>query len=325
MEDGLRRHLLQRGAGTVSLPLWLDWPFADPLGKDRRAALNYCARYYEICDKLGCADRLYKIFGELDEPQNADAYEQVRRWGTFFDELTAQHQVKIPLLITEHATPQDPSWGNLHSSVDIWVPHVSNVWEDLESAKPPRELLKRLEAGQEVWTYTALVQAPEEWKKGHGYPQQIHHSHPPVWLLDYPAINHRLLGWLMPMRGISGLCYWDTSYWRKPDHDPWKSAASYPHDNGTTYWGDGMLIYPARQQQQGKEGPCASIRLKWIRESVDDYDYLYLMNERALSKEAVKQAQTFVRGFGDWDDDTDALYEARRKIGEMLSQKPAKN
>jgi glycosyltransferase involved in cell wall biosynthesis len=321
IEQGLHRHLIQRGAGTIGLPLWLDWPFAKPLTQDRKAALKYCAAYYRICEKLGCEERLYKIFGELDEPRDAAGYEQVREWGKFFDELRERHGIKIPLLITEHPTPENPDWGSLHGSVDIWVPHVSNVWQDLESAKPLKELQRRLSAGEQLWTYTALVQAPEEWKATRNNPKQITNSHPPVWLLDYPAINHRLLGWLMPLHGITGMCYWDTSYWRKPDHDPWKSAATYPHDNGSTYWGDGMLIYPLHQKTHGKEGPSASIRLKWIRESVDDYDYLMLMQARGLHTQARDLTRTFARGFGDWKDDTTALYEARRVMGERLSKK----
>jgi hypothetical protein len=322
IERGLRHHLHQRGAGTVGLPLWETWPFSDPLGKDRAAALEYCARYHGIVKKLGALDRLYKIFGELDEPNDAKAYEHVRDWGAFFQELEQKHGARVPLLITEKPTPEDPSWGSLHGTTDIWVPHVSNVWEDLESSQPTLEIPRRLAAGDEVWTYTALVQTPQEWLAARGMPEQLIGSQPPVWLMDYPTMNHRILGWIMPIHGITGFTYWDTSYWKKPEHDIWKNAGSYPHENGLTYWGDGLLIYPARQQRHGKEGPCASQRLKWLRESVDDYDYIWLLSQRGFKSTALEVGKTFARGFGDWEPSSAKLYEARRKLAEILERLP---
>jgi hypothetical protein len=320
IEKGLRQHLLERGAGTVGLPLWETWPFAEPLGKDRSAALEYCARYYRIVEKLGCLDRLYKIFGELDEPNSAKAYDHVREWGAFFDELERKHGARVKLLLTEKPVPDDASWGTLVGTGDIWVPHVSNVWDDLEGPTAQRSIPARISAGDEVWTYTALVQTPEEWKRLRGFPEKLLGSQPPVWLMDYPSINHRILGWIMPIHGITGFTYWDTSAFPGSGHDPWKNAGSYPHPNGTIYWGDGLLIYPARKPRHPKEGPCASLRLKWIRESVDDYDYISLLSQRGFKSSALDVGQTFARGFGDWEPDTAKLYEARQKLGELLTK-----
>jgi hypothetical protein len=320
IEKGLRQHLLERGAGTISLPLWETWPFAEPLGKDRAAALDYCARYYRIVEKLGGTDRLYKLFGELDEPNSAAAYQHVHEWGSFFDELAAKHGVRVKLLLTEKPLPDDPTWGSLIGTADIWVPHVSNVWQDLESGQPTRSIPERIQAGDEVWTYTALVQTPEEWKKNRGYPEKLIGSQPPVWLTDYPSINYRILPWLMPIHGITGFTYWDTSAFPGDGFDPWKNAGTYPHPNGTTFQGDGFLIYPARADRHPKEGPCASLRLKWLREGVDDYDYLALLSARGFKKSALEIGQTFARGFGDWEPNTEKLYSARKELGELLSK-----
>lgn len=320
MEAGLRQHLLQRQAGTLGLPLWPTWPLGDPLGKDRAAALDYCARYCRMCEKLGCADRLYKIFGELDEPNSAEQYALVREWGKFFAELRERHHVKIPLLVTEQIKPDKAEWGSLAGSVDIWVPHVGDVWKDSESKAAPHDITKRLAAGEEVWTYTALVQAPEEWMAAHNHPKRLDHGQPPVWLTDYPAINYRLLGWLAPLHGITGFTYWNTSFWKGDDFDVWANNGTYPHDNDEVYNGDGFLIYPAHQQRHGREGPVASIRLKWMRESIDDHDYIVLMQKAGQGQTANELTQTFARGFGDWDDNLTALDHARHTMGDKLAR-----
>ncbi len=320
IEKALVEHLLQRGAGTIGLPLWPNWPLDDPLGLDRQAAMEYVVRYYRICEKLGCADRLYKIFGELDEPNDLKAYSQVRAWGKFFHEIHEKYGVKVPLLVTEQPTPDNPAWGSLTDAVDIWVPHVSEVWKDMEAPRGAHDITCRLAAGQQVWTYPALVQAPDEWKLAHNRPSKILSGQPPVWLTDFPPINYRILAWLMPRHDITGITYWNTSYWRNDDLDVWKNNGTYPHDNGEVYNGDGFLIYPAHYGTQGFEGPVASIRLKWLRECADDYDYLHLLQDRGFKNFAIDGARNFARGFGDWDDNVPGLYQTRKVMGGLLEK-----
>jgi hypothetical protein len=320
IERGLVEHLLQRQAGTISLPLWFSWPFNDPLRTDRTAAMEYVVRYYRICEKLGCADRLYKIFGELDEPNDLKLYSQVREWGKFFHEIKDKYNVKIPLMVTEQPTTENPAWGDLKGSVDIWVPHVTSVWEDLEYPPGKCGIADALAAGQEVWTYTALVQTPQAWKTIHGNPKKLYAGQPPAWLTDYAPMNYRILGWLMPRHHITGLTYWNTSFWRHDEQDVWTNAGTYPHDNGEVYNGDGFLIYPARVGRHGFEGPVASIRLKWIRESADDYDYLHLLEAKGFRNLAIDGSSNFARGFGDWDDNVPGMYQTRTVLGGMLEK-----
>ncbi len=318
MQDGLRQHLLQRRAGLIGLPLWPDWPVSDPLGKGREAALDYVVRYHRMCEKLGCASRLYKIFGELDEPKSKEDYDRVRAWGTFFHELREHRSVNIPLLVTEQIEPENPEWGSLAGSVDIWDAHVGDVWRDLEAPDAKQLIPSRIKAGDQVWTYPALVQTPDAWKALHGHPTTLGAGQPPVWLTDYPPMNYRILGWLCARQGITGISYWDTSYWPE-DHDVWTDNGTYPHGE-STYNGDGFLIYPAHLESHGREGPVASLRLKWLRECMDDHDYLQLLRDRGFDRTAMDLSATFARGFGDWKDDIAALMRARDGIAEALER-----
>ena len=320
IESALKHHLIQRGAATVGLPLWETWPFNAPLGADRAAAMDYVVRYYRICEKLGCADRLYKIFGELDEPHDEDAYAKVKAWKQFFDEVNAVHKVRVPLLITVQPMNDSAALRAVADSADILTPHVSALWMDREGEGGPQLTLKHLQKGGQLWTYTALVQAPDEWKVAQGRPTRLTHGHPPVWLTDYPAIHHRLLAWLAPRYGVTGFSYWDTSHFPEEGFDPWYDAGTYPHTNGDVYNGDGFLIYPAHQATQGYEGPVASIRLKWLRECVDDYDYLALMMAAGEKQQVLQRAASFARGLCDWDDNLAALYAAREDIARHLEK-----
>lgn len=324
VEKAMRQHLLHRHAGMVALPLWPTWPFADSLGKNRKEAMRYCADWMKLLHKAKGEGRGYIILAELDEPNSHEAYSFVRRWGDFFNEAEAIHGVRLPLLVTEQPTADSGWWGTLDGFVDIWSPHVSSVWEDMESPKGRHDITRRLKAGDEVWCYTALVQTPKAWLDAHGNPSVLKESNPPVWCLDFPPMNHRILAWVMPRHGITGFTYWDTLHAAK-GVDVWTSADSFhTTDDSSVFNGDGSFIYPATKKIHGRDMPCASIRLKWLREMADDYDYLMLARDLTLGKPALKMAESFARGFGDWNDDMGKLYAARRAIAALIVQNPAK-
>lgn len=317
VERALRKHLLHRHASTIGLPLWPEWPFGDPLGKDRAAAMRYVAQWMKLLAKIRCESRGYVIMGDLDEPNDEKAYANVRRWGDFFNEVEKQHGVKVPLLITEQPTPERAAWGNLNGAVDIWVPHFSAVWKDMEWAGGRHAIAARRQAGDEVWAYPALVQMPDEWEQQHKKPKTLEHSFPPVWAIDYPPMAHRLIGWLFPQHGITGFTYWDTLF-AAEGVDVWQDAGTFKTADGSVYNGDGSFIYPATEQRQGRHGPVASMRLKWLREAVEDYDYLMLARQLGLLEDTQRLTAAFARGFGDWDNQPEALMEARQQLGLLI-------
>jgi len=317
VERALRKHLLHRHCSTIGLPLWPEWPFADPLGKDRDAAMNYVAQWMKLLDKIRCQSRGYVIMGDLDEPNDAAAYENVRLWGAFFNEVEKKHGVRVPLLITEQPAPEKAAWGSLHGSVDIWVPHFSSVWKDMEWAGGKHDIALRRQAGDEVWAYAALVQMPDEWEQQHGHPKELQSSYPPVWALDYPPMAHRVTGWLLPKHGITGLTYWDTLF-AADGVDVWSDAGTFKTPDGAIYNGDGSYIYPATEKRHGRHAPVASMRLKWLRETAEDYDYFTLARQFGLHDEAQRLTASFARGFGDWDNNPGMLMDARFQLGVML-------
>lgn len=316
-ERALRKHLLHRHCSTIGLPIWPQWPFGDPLGKDRAAAMTYVAQWMKLLAKIRCESRGYVIMGDLDEPNNEAAYANVRRWGEFFNEVEKKHGVRVSLLITEQPTPEKPSWGTLNGAVDIWVPHFSYVWKDMEWAGGRHDIALRRQAGDEVWAYAALVQMPDEWEQQHGMPKKLEDSFPPVWALDYPPMAHRITGWLFPKHGITGFTYWDTLF-AADGVDVWQDAGTFKTSDGATYNGDGSFIYPATEKQHGRHAPVASIRLKWLRETVEDYDYLMLARQFGLENEAQRLASSFARGFGDWDNNPGLLMDARLHLGGLI-------
>jgi hypothetical protein len=225
----------------------------------------------------------------LDEPNTAEQYETVRQQGKLIHDVAPG----IKRLCTEQTITQDPSFGDLYGAVDIWCP----LW-GLYDEKTARE---RQALGEEIWSYTALCQVDEK---------------NPFWEIDFPPIVYRSPLWVSWHYNLKGLLYWSSIYW-KDAATAWERPLY--GDDEEKCWGEGMLVYPGKPA--GIAGPAPSIRLKLIREAMEDYQYMALA-EKAAGKEKVDRVVSLLaRSFTDWDRNPDAYMGARTKLANLIQRK----
>ena len=74
---------------------------------------------------------------------------------------------------------------------------------------------------------------------------------------------------------------WSTNWWANID-DPWEDTDTNRND----IHGDGILFYPGNKV--GIDGPVASLRMKIIRDGLEDFD-LFTLAEKELGREYVKE------------------------------------
>ncbi|MCX6044820.1 MAG: DUF6067 family protein [Chloroflexi bacterium] len=314
----LHDYLVLKGVNDVQIPLSPRAPFADALGSQRTQAKRYLGTLAQAYQQQG-GDKLIYVY-PIDEPENAAAYQAVRDWAALVHEANQEYGVDIKLLLTEQPEAERAAWGSLVGAVDIWVPCCGKAWHDLEAPDGQRLLAERLAQHEAVWWYTALVQPSNEWLAQQGWPDVLTAHYPPVWLLDYPPINFRISAWLNRQYGFTGLLYWNTNQW-KAAGDVWTNPATYLADE---HWfnGEGLLIYPGDRATIGFDGPVASMRLKWLRESMEDYDYIELLKTAGQAAYAQQQVAEIARSMDDWAMDPSALYTVRQNLGERLSALP---
>ncbi len=77
-----------------------------------------------------------------------------------------------------------------------------------------------------------------------------------------------------------------------------------------------MLFYPGTDA--GIDGPVASVRLKNLRDGMEDYEYFVLLKNRGAEDIIEKIVKNAVPTWGTWDQDTDRLLERRRKIANEI-------
>lgn len=269
-------------------------PFRDVLGGDRAKAVKFYRSWYAYLEKKGWAKGAYLYM--LDEPNDSEAYERVRQLGA----LVKEAEPRIRRLVVEQPYTQNSEWGTLDGAIDIWCPLFGFVHEPS---------VKRVQAqGDEVWSYTALVQSAPRY---HPEYEEVKEDNPPYWQMDFPVVSYRIAPWLNRRYGITGLLYWTTVYWASPKRNPWDDPGFRIRFNG-----EGQLFYPG--DEAGVEGPIATIRLKNLRDGMEDYEYFVILEQRGGSRLVNEIVREAVPTWGSWDQDPYRLLNLRRKLAEEI-------
>jgi len=106
------------------------------------------------------------------------------------------------------------------------------------------------------------------------------------------------------------LLYWSTV---QRVIEPWYNPAfAHPrHFNG-----GGYLFYPG--VPCGIKGPVASMRLKNLRDGMEDYEYFVLLERRAGAAAVQKIVDRIAPTWWGYTRDPKALYDARRELAAAI-------
>jgi hypothetical protein len=225
---------------------------------------------------------------EIDRCNGHDSL--IRQWGR------TMHEAGVKNLITMAPVPAlfDDGSDAGRSAVDIWVvlPMTYN-----KASKP---IARALAKGDEVWSYNTLVQDP----------------YSPKWEIDFAPINFRIQpGFISQSLNLTGLMCWRVDSWAP---DPWTNVNNTGKFSSNNYPGEGMLVYPG--STLGITSVAPSMRLKWIRDGVEDYEYVAQLKKAGWGDWALQIARGVGPDWTSWTRDPDALESARRKLGEKLDQ-----
>jgi hypothetical protein len=249
----------------------------------------------------GWFDLLYHYV--WDEPAPAQ-FPKVTEIG----QLSGRAAPEIPRLVTVPYTRQ------LAAVVDIWAPLI-NCFEakpgfpDFCSQPASRAAYDgELKRGKALWWYQSCAshgcnEVSSEYFRGW-----------PSYAIDAAAISHRIMPWLSWRYKIGGELYFSMNESYSRAADPWTDP--YLHGGN----GDGSLFYPGTPERIGgaRDIPIESIRLKLIRDGLEDYEYLKLLAGNGLTGLADEYAARIASKTYQWERRPEALYEARRSRGEKL-------
>lgn len=173
--------------------------------------------------------------------------------------------------------------------------------------------------------------------------------------IDSDAINLRMWLWMSYRYQLTGILVWSSNVWNTKNCSPpgvlqniWEDPMTYMSGNLTTPGaaaeygnGDGMFFYPPNRDPNNDKtkyltGPVPSLRLEILREGIDDYDYLILLencvkNARADQKKLAEKAKQILK-YGtevftseqEYAKNPEILAKYRQQIGDLLEQFKAK-
>lgn len=212
----------------------------------------------------------------------------LRDWGRNIHQAGLKHLVVMP----PHPSLYDDGTGR--SAVDIWVvaarthrPHQAEV-----------DYVRSHGKG-EVWSYSAMALD----------------NYSPKWLIDYPLIDYRIhAGFINASLGMTGLLYWRVDDWQMAN--PWDNPNNQIQN--AFYPGDGMLFYPGDRVGLSKERMIPSMRIKALRDGVEDFEYVQILTRIGKGKRALEISKTAGADWQNWTLDPQVLAAARIKLGNEI-------
>ena len=273
--NGFRLNLEGLGSGTYySREDGIFEGFIQGTAEYKKLMSLYLSQIQEHLKEKGWLGKEYVYW--FDEPGEKD-YPFVREGMELIKESAPE--------ITTFLTENDPG-PEIMDVTDI----TCTIWHRID----PEKARKVREGGQGYWSY--LCTAPKA-----------------PWVsefIDHDAINLRIWLWMSYAYRLNGILIWSSNYWTSRDasppgylQNPWEEPASFVQGYGwplgkQTLWGngDGRFWYPPNRDPNNDnkkyiEGPVPSIRLEFLRQGLEDYEYFVMLENLLNTSNALSDSQ----------------------------------
>lgn len=193
----------------------------------------------------------------------------------------------VSVLVTSAYEP------TLAPATDVYCPLLNCFFPDAGAATCRRPLTsaalrRRIPAWAHVWWYQSCM---SHGCSGAALPPRVAQAFRgwASYMVDASGPRNRAMGPLAFLNDIDGELYFDTVYAFNAQ-DPWKDVYAFGGN------GDGTLFYPGDPARIGGRTPVPveSLRLKTLRDGLEDYEYLRLAQTLGLSALAQASARALV-------------------------------
>jgi hypothetical protein len=267
----------------------------------------YWQEWIKHFKRKGWSDRLFLYL--WDEPRPAD-FERVLTRGR----AAVHASPAIRNLLTTPFTPE------LSEAVHIWVPLVNCLerkpgFDDFCVEAPPLDQYSQeAQRGKSLWFYQSCA------SHGCNGVNKEYFSGWPSYMIDASGAANRVMQWVAWKYRVQGELYYSMTE-AYAHGDPWMDIRLF---NGN---GDGTLFYPGKPSIIGghTDIPVESIRLKLIREGMEDYEYLSLLSQAGGREAADMFANRIVTKAYQWESRADVFLAVRQEMGQALERLAIRN
>ena len=278
-------------------------------GGEDAAAMSRWVKHFRT---RGWLDRL--VYYRCDEPGHGTCtFESAR------DEEDRVHAASPDFRTLLTTDIENLAAHGLLDSVDVAVPVLDRVQPHGKPSLRPRydAFLSRSPRKQLFW-YQSCDQH-ESCANGRMGPAQATW---PSYMVDASPMRNRVFQWMAFLERIQGELYYAVDYCFTRECGPAGSTSRDPFRSVYAFGGhgDGTLLYPGNTRTIGGRHhvPLSSIRLELIREGLEDYELLHMLESQGEGDFARAQAASFIRRADEFASDPARLLAARRALGRRL-------
>jgi hypothetical protein len=214
-----------------------------------------------------------------------------------------------------------PFTQKLAGVVQIWVPLVNCLelkpgFPDFCDATPPLgSYARQTQPHTSLWFYQSCA------SHGCNIVGGQYFTGWPAYVIDASGAANRVMQWVAWKYRMEGELYYSMNEAYRQDNDPWVNIRLFGGN------GDGTLFYPGRPDRIGGRSdiPIESIRLKLIREGMEDYEYLALLAKLDGRQSADQYAGQIVKAPYLWESRPEVFLKVRQNLGESLDRAAAKS
>jgi hypothetical protein len=252
---------------------------------------------------------IFVYLNGLDESYFPEAWDRMVYYGDIFKKEYPEAQFRVDGGYSEEAM------AIIGNSINAWASHTINYNID--------KVRKYQEMGIKDWLYGPML-----------YESKVNSWVGSSTFIDLPLVNDRAISWSSWKYNARSWISWGIGAgWKAAWYDPetWKSA----NDGGNALYrfkklnGNGQLIY-SPGIVPNVNGPCPSIRLKTMRNGVQEYEYMRLLTQLDGNSDRVDEIVNSIikEPFGDnaigefdiWSFDAGQWDQKRIELGELIDQ-----
>ena len=175
---------------------------------------------------------------------------------------------------------------------------------------------------KELWLYQSCMSHGCGGTVDIGNPtaDQLYFTGWPSYAIDASNVRARAMEWFSFQYAATGELYYETTQGYYDHGDPWTDEWQFSGN------GDGDIFYPGTVAKIGgtTDIPVASLRMKMIREGMEDYEYLKLLSAAGGADDAKKIAEQLFPKAYQADPKPGDLMAARENIARMILARTGK-
>lgn len=267
-------------------------------------------------------------FYPVDEPGNVGKLNDINYWGSVLKENFPGYKLIVPTHLNAPVSGGD-YYSYIDEYVNVWCPHTY-FYNTFAEWYADRSLTYRNSPAVDAKLGSfrdRMWQAQSEGEEAWWYVTRFPHDPEITLTINTDAVNYRTLFWQQKLYDVDGFLYYLVNDWSNnsgvwvPDAEQefllgldshHEVNAEYPYN----VYGNGILLYAG--VYFGQVDPIGSVRLECVRDGIEDFEYLTMLEEIYGYDVVQAIVHTWTQSLGEYNTDTEAFTALRTQIAMLL-------